>query len=39
MKLLEPPIERFWECVRAGADVAEKKNSEPPPELSLINGT
>jgi hypothetical protein len=37
MKLLEPQIERFWECVRADAGVVEKKDSEPPPKHSLIN--
>jgi hypothetical protein len=37
MKLLEPQIERFWECFRADAGVVEKKDSEPPPKHSLIN--
>jgi len=37
MKLLEPQIERFWECLRADAGVVEKKDSEPPPKHSLIN--
>jgi hypothetical protein len=37
MKLLEPQIERFWECFRADAGLVEKKNSEPPPMHSLIN--
>jgi hypothetical protein len=37
MKLLEPQIERFWECFRADAGVVEKKDSEPPPKDSLIN--
>jgi hypothetical protein len=37
MKLLEPPIEHFWECLRADAGVVEKKDSEPPPKHSLIN--
>jgi len=37
MTLLEPQIERFWECFRADAGVVEKKDSEPPPKHSLIN--
>jgi hypothetical protein len=37
MELLEPQIERFWECFRADAGVVEKKDSEPPPNHSLIN--
>jgi hypothetical protein len=37
MKLLEPQIERFWECLRADACVVEKKDSEPAPKHSLIN--
>ena len=37
MTLLEPQIERFWECFRADAGVVKKKDSEPPPKHSLIN--
>jgi len=37
VKLLEPQIERFLECLRADAGVVEKKDSEPPPKHSLIN--
>jgi hypothetical protein len=37
MKLLEPQIERLWECLRADAGVVEKKDSEPSPKHSLIN--
>jgi hypothetical protein len=37
MKLLEPQIERFWECFRADGGLVEKKDSEPPPMHSLIN--